>query len=76
MKMVGAGEVYDGHSVVFVGYKQSKNFPGGGYLIFRNSWGTDFGEQGYGYMSFEYASAYTNELLEYPMICTMVCEGL
>lgn len=76
MKMVGAGDVYDGQSVVFVGYKQSKDFPGGGYLIFRNSWGTGFGEQGYGYMPFEYASAYTNELLEYPMICTMVCEGL
>jgi hypothetical protein len=65
IKMVGAGDVVDGHSVVFVGYKVSKNFPGGGYLIFRNSWGTGFGEQGYGYMSFEYATAYTNDLFLY-----------
>ena len=65
IKMVGADDVVDGHSVVFVGYKESKNFPGGGYLIFRNSWGTGFGEQGYGYMSFEYATAYTNDLFLY-----------
>jgi hypothetical protein len=76
MKMVGANDVYDGHSIVFVGYKQSKAFPGGGYLIFRNSWGTGFGEQGYGYMSFEYASAYTNDLLAYPMICNITCFSL
>jgi hypothetical protein len=76
IKMVGANDVYDGHSIVFVGYKKSKDFPGGGYLIFRNSWGTGFGEQGYGYMSFEYASAYTNDLLAYPLICTITCFNL
>lgn len=58
-------DVSDGHSIVFVGYKVSDKFPGGGYLVFRNSWGTDFMEDGYGYMSFDYANKYTNDLVEY-----------
>lgn len=57
--------MFDGHSIDFVGYRASKKFPGEGYLIFRNSWGTSFGEQGYGYMSFEYAMKYTNDLFQY-----------
>jgi hypothetical protein len=65
IKMVPPGDVFDGHSIDFVGYKASKKFPGEGYLIFRNSWGTGFGEQGYGYMSFEYATKYTNDLFQY-----------
>ena len=39
-------------------------FPGG-YLIFRNSWGNGFMEDGYGYMSFDYANKYTNDAVEY-----------
>jgi hypothetical protein len=58
-------EVFDGHSIVFVGYKVSNQFPGGGYLVFRNSWGTGFMEDGYGYMSFDYANKYTNDLVQY-----------
>jgi len=65
IKMVAPADVFDGHSIDFVGYKASKQFPGEGYLIFRNSWGTGFGEQGYGYMSFEYAMKYTNDLVQY-----------
>jgi len=65
IKMVPPGEVFDGHSIDFVGYKVSKKFPGEGYFVFRNSWGTDFGEKGYGYMSFEYAMKYTNDLVQY-----------
>jgi hypothetical protein len=65
IKMVPPSEVFDGHSIDFVGYKASKKFPGEGYLIFRNSWGTSFGEQGYGYLSFEYAMKYTNDLVQY-----------
>lgn len=42
IKMVQPSEVFDGHSIDFVGYKVSKHFPGEGYFIFRNSWGTDF----------------------------------
>lgn len=30
----------DGHSMVIIGYQNNSNFPGGGYFIIRNSWGT------------------------------------
>jgi C1A family cysteine protease len=65
IKMVQPSDVFDGHSIDFVGYKVSKSFPGEGYFVFRNSWGTGFGEKGYGYMSFEYAMKYTNDLVQY-----------
>jgi hypothetical protein len=58
-------DVFDGHSIAFVGYKVSDKFPGGGYLVFRNSWGSGFMEDGYGYMSFDYANKYTNDAVEY-----------
>lgn len=65
MKTPPPADVFDGHSIDFVGYKVSKSFPGEGYLIFRNSWGTGFGDNGYGYMSFDYANKYVNDLVQY-----------
>lgn len=65
MKTPAASDVFDGHSIDFVGFKASKAFPGEGYLIFRNSWGPGFGDNGYGYMSFDYAMKYVNDLVEY-----------
>ncbi len=38
-----------GHAIVIVGYNQTKN-----QFIFRNSWGTSWGDKGYGYMPFDY----------------------
>jgi hypothetical protein len=58
-------DVFDGHSIDFVGFKQDTRFPGGGYFIFRNSWGTGFQEEGYGYMPFAYALKYANDAVEY-----------
>ena len=65
MKVPGPAGVFDGHSIDFVGFKQDRRFPGGGYFIFRNSWGTGFQEDGYGYMPFEYARIYANDVVEY-----------
>lgn len=42
MKTPPPADVFDGHSIDFVGYKVSKSFPGEGYLIFRNSWATGY----------------------------------
>jgi hypothetical protein len=47
-----------GHAVCAVGYREDDSAPGGGYIIFRNSWGSDFGSEneyeiGYGYVPFE-----------------------
>ncbi|MFH0760935.1 MAG: C1 family peptidase [Bacteroidota bacterium] len=53
--------VFDGHSVIMVGYKDDKSAPGGGYFIFKNSHGIGYGENGYGKMPFEYVSKYAND---------------
>jgi alpha-galactosidase len=53
--------VFDGHSIIMVGYKEDKSAPGGGYFIFRNSHGTGYGDGGYGKMPYEYLSKYAND---------------
>jgi papain like protease len=65
MKTPPANGVFDGHSIDLVGYKASNAFPGGGYFIFRNSYGTSFGADGYGFMSFDYAKKYVNDAVYY-----------
>lgn len=45
-----------GHAVLAVGYVEDSSTAGGGYFTFRNSWGESWGDGGYGYMPFEYAS--------------------
>lgn len=42
-KMVG------GHAIALVGFDDEKK-----HFIFRNSWGTEWGENGYGYLPYEY----------------------
>ena len=38
--------MFDGHSIDLVGYHEGSEFPGGGYFIFRNSFGRRFGHGG------------------------------
>lgn len=58
-----------GHSVTIVGYVFDSSFPGGGYFIFRNSWGSNWARidtycpAGYGIMSFQYAAKYIREAM-------------
>ncbi len=40
--------------IALVGFKDDPRFPGGGVFIFRNSEGPDWGDKGYGYMSYLY----------------------
>jgi hypothetical protein len=58
-----AEQVYDGHSIVFVGYRDDPDVPGGGAFVFRNSYGVDWGDGGYATMSYAYARAYANDAL-------------
>lgn len=51
-----------GHAVCAIGYQKDESAPGGGYIIFRNSWGEDFGAEnayacGYGYVPYEVVDA-------------------
>ena len=47
-----------GHCMTMVGFKDDESWPGGGYFIFRNSWGEEWGrdcEFGAGYGTLPYA---------------------
>ncbi|EKP11630.1 C1 family peptidase [Leptospira borgpetersenii] len=45
----GLGKTYGGHAIAIVGYDDSKNA-----VKFINSWGTDWGDQGYGYIDYRW----------------------
>ncbi|MBN2313523.1 MAG: DUF2961 domain-containing protein [Sedimentisphaerales bacterium] len=49
--------VFDGHSILLVGYRDDPEHAGGGVLVFRNS----NNNARDGYMTYEYASAYMND---------------
>ncbi|MBQ4279740.1 MAG: C1 family peptidase [Rikenellaceae bacterium] len=52
---VSGRETQAGHSVLAVGYADDPRIAGGGYLIYRNSWGDGFGSGGYAHMPYAYA---------------------
>jgi Papain family cysteine protease len=58
-----SSKVFDGHSIVFVGYEDKPKQMGGGVFLFRNSNGPHWGNKGYGTMSYAYARAYANDAL-------------
>ncbi|HET6383970.1 MAG TPA: C1 family peptidase [Armatimonadota bacterium] len=58
LRMCGAGDVFDGHSVLLVGWHDDPAQPGGGSFRIRNSGG---GSGPDGSMSYEYVSAYMND---------------
>ena len=59
LQMCAADAVYDGHSVLLVGYRDDAQQPGGGVFLFRN---TSRGGRD-GSMPYEYARAYMNDAL-------------
>jgi hypothetical protein len=63
LNVPGPNQVEDGHSVALIGYEDDSAKPGGGVFTFRNSFGSNWGERGYGTMSFAYAKAYVNDVL-------------
>lgn len=52
------GKSKGGHGVILCGYGVDEQVPGGGYFIFRNSWGPKFGEDGYARLTYAYARHY------------------
>ncbi|MFH1941361.1 MAG: C1 family peptidase [bacterium] len=57
LEMCPRDHVFDGHSLLIVGYRDDPNKPGGGVLLIRNSGGTSRD----GYLTYEYAKAYMND---------------
>ncbi len=57
LNMPGPDGVFDGHSILLVGYEDDPDMPGGGVFMIRNS-----NTKGSGYkMSYAYAAAYMND---------------
>jgi hypothetical protein len=56
-------ELFDGHAIALVGYEDDAKKPGGGTFIFRNSFGANWADHGYGTMSYAYARKYANDIL-------------
>lgn len=46
------------HAVLIVGYQRDASAPGGGWYVVRNSWGEDWGEAGYCYVSYAMTRKY------------------
>jgi len=63
MTVPPANQVFDGHSILLVGYNTDSTAPGGGWFTFRNSVGPKWGNGGYGTMAYAYAKAYANDAL-------------
>jgi C1A family cysteine protease len=55
------GPAEGGHAIAVVGYflDPTNESMGGGFLIFKNSWGPDWGDKGYGYLPFSYCKKYS-----------------
>ena len=61
MPVPAAGEsVLGGHAVCAVGYDDAKQC-----LIVRNSWGADWGDHGYFYMPYAFASDAANDAMDW-----------
>jgi C1A family cysteine protease len=50
-------QLLGGHAVFAVGYQDDSSWSGGGYFIVKNSWGTNWGDKGYFYFPYAYASS-------------------
>ncbi|MBF0359722.1 MAG: hypothetical protein HQK49_01865 [Oligoflexia bacterium] len=54
-----------GHSMAVVGYQKSNAYAGGGRFLFRNSYGTDEGENGYQWEDFQSVKNTANDVYVY-----------
>jgi C1A family cysteine protease len=54
IKADSCGASLCGHEVVAVGYQDSDQVAGGGYLIIKNSWTSDWGDGGLAYVTYEW----------------------
>jgi hypothetical protein len=58
-----SSQVFDGHSIALVGYDDELRRPGGGVIYFRNSDGPNWGDRGYGVVSYAYVRTYANDAI-------------
>jgi hypothetical protein len=58
------------HCILMTGFVDNKDLPrgvapgdGGGYFIIKNSWGCNFGDQGYAYLPYSWVKKWGNEMI-------------
>ncbi len=52
---------FGGHEMLIVGYKDEDGWAGGGYFLVRNSWGEDWGTEGYCKIPYAYIECFCDE---------------
>lgn len=45
-----------GHAITIVGFYEDSTYSGGGYFLIKNSWGTKWGDMGYGRVPYDYCN--------------------
>ena len=60
-KLVSKNPFKGGHEVLLVGYEDDPSEKGGGRFVLRNSWGEEWGDGGYGTVSYAYVECFCNE---------------
>jgi C1A family cysteine protease len=53
-KVPGCSSGVCGHAVLAIGYQDDEDIQGGGYIIIKNSWGENWGDGGYAYLTYEW----------------------
>lgn len=61
LQMPPAGEVFDGHSIILMGYRDDGTLPGGGLFLFRNHSGPRWRQAGHAWLPYAYVAAYGND---------------
>lgn len=60
-RYVSANEMKGVHEMLVVGYEDDEKAPGGGWFTVRNSWGADWGREGYGRVPYAYVECFCVE---------------
>lgn len=67
-KVPGCPSGICGHAVLAIGYQDDQDIEGGGYIIIKNSWGTDWGDSGYAYLTYAWL---VNSILDAQAVATI-----
>lgn len=60
-RYVSANTMKGVHEMLIVGYEDDAKAPGGGWFTVRNSWGADWGKEGYGRVPYAYVECFCVE---------------